>query len=417
MALLLQKIVTDKLFRNTSWMMLTEAVSKISRLLTVVVMAAYLSPEAFGIAALALACHELIRIFSRAGAGAVVIGCSEERLKRTAANASLLQWITCVVLTGLQWSIAERIALFYQEPQLEVLLKTLAWTYLCYPLVAVKVFMLQRQNRFRYFSLANAATVITDNLAIAALLFMGEGIMAVAYAKILAALVWILVFGFAKVETLRPSFHRATFVRLTIVSVQLFLADSLRALRFQVDVFIAARLLDPLYFGYYSFAKSAGVGLSQSLTQAFLSSLYPYICEQLRAGREQPALRKATLFAGTIALVFVLQSLAAPIYIPILFNSKWDAAIPIVSILCLTGITAILADTFSSFIRAKQQAKPEMILMAASVACFVFTILIFQPNNGIALASVTTVASVFWLLPVLYVKKIPMMFIQPKVVT
>ncbi|WP_075187222.1 oligosaccharide flippase family protein [Teredinibacter haidensis] len=402
----LQHLIADKLFRNTSWMLITEAVAKVSRLITVIAMAACLSPEIFGIACLALACHELIRIFSRAGAGAVVIQCGHAELSETAGNASLLQWCVCVALTLLQFLAAESIADFYQQQELKPLLQIMAITYLCYPIVAVKVFMLQRENRFRYFSLANAVTVSVDNLSIAVFLLLDQGVFSVAYAKIITAVCWVVIFGVASVKTYAPAFKASLFFPLAKTSSHIFAAEGLRVLRAQLDVLIAARLLDPLAFGYYSFAKNAGVGLSQSIITAYISGLYPYVCEQLRRGMGPQVLRKSLTFAAAISLVFVAQSLLAPVYIALLFPQKWESSAALVSILCITGVSAIFTDTFSVFLRARRETLREVFLIAFTVVSAALAIILVQPSTSLALAWVTLLASFSCLLPLLLQLKI-----------
>ncbi|WP_273286007.1 oligosaccharide flippase family protein, partial [Reinekea forsetii] len=358
---------TNRLFQNTSWMMLSEGLSKISRIVTVIAMASLLAPFDYGIATLALACHELIRVFGRAGSGARVIQCAEHELERISRNASLLQWLVCGLITGLQMAFSSSIARFYQHPELAPLLSLMALTYLFYPMVSIKIFMLQRLNRMKYFGLANAACVSIDNLAIVLFLVMGHGVFAVAYAKVITACAWVLLFGLAKVPTVRPGYQADVFWPLAAYSGKIFGSETLRVLRTQADVLIAGRLLAPDLMGLYSFAKNAGVGLGQSVINAFLSGLYPYICEQIRQGNEQLAARRSLRYAFAISSVFVLQALAAPLYVTILFGDRWQGAAYLVSILCISAIPALLVDTRSFFYRANNRPSAETKLTLACV--------------------------------------------------
>lgn len=387
----------DLLIKNVSWMMSSELLSKISRLVTVVAMAAYLSPLEYGIATLAAACHELIRVFSRAGSGARVIQCSDIHLPTVAGNASLLQWIVCILLIALQIGFAGHIASFYQNPDLQPLLVIMAFSYLCYPVVAVKVFMLQRQNRMQYFGLVCAACITIDNLSIVLFLILDHGIYAVAYAKVITAAAWVTLFGIAKIRTYYPSFHRQTFLSLCLFSIQIFTSETLRTLRSQADVLIAGRILAPELFGFYSFAKNAGVGLGQSLVAAYTSGLFPYLCSQIRLGGGAAAYFRALKFAAFLSGIFVLQSLAAPIYIDILFSSAWEGAAILVSILCLTAIPGIFIDTAASYYRALNNPFSESLLIFSCVLITTTIILLVEPSNSFELSIATASASLFWL--------------------
>jgi len=388
---------TNRLFQNTSWMMLSEGLSKISRIVTVIAMASLLAPFDYGIATLALACHELIRVFGRAGSGARVIQCAEHELERISRNASLLQWLVCGLITGLQMAFSSSIARFYQHPELAPLLSLMALTYLFYPMVSIKIFMLQRLNRMKYFGLANAACVSIDNLAIVLFLVMGHGVFAVAYAKVITACAWVLLFGLAKVPTVRPGYQADVFWPLAAYSGKIFGSETLRVLRTQADVLIAGRLLAPDLMGLYSFAKNAGVGLGQSVINAFLSGLYPYICEQIRQGNEQLAARRSLRYAFAISSVFVLQALAAPLYVTILFGDRWQGAAYLVSILCISAIPALLVDTRSFFYRANNRPSAETKLTLACVVVSLVAVLVVAPESPQALAWCTTLASLFWL--------------------
>ncbi|MCX5691088.1 MAG: polysaccharide transporter, partial [Planctomycetota bacterium] len=67
---------SSHLLKNIGWMLASEGVSRASRLITIIALAAFLTISEYGIAMLALACHELFRVFMRAGAGPNTGPCS-----------------------------------------------------------------------------------------------------------------------------------------------------------------------------------------------------------------------------------------------------------------------------------------------------------------------------------------------------
>lgn len=395
---LLQRLIADKLFRNTSWMLFSEMVAKVSRIATVLVMAAILGPVEYGVAALSLACHELVRVFSRAGAGSRVIQCPDSEMELTARNASLLQWLICSVVFCAQWFGAHWIAQFYGNTEIKPLLQIMAFTYLMFPIVSVRVFLIQRANRMKFFSLANAITLSVDNILIVILLWLDFGIVSVAYSKVASVLAWVIIFHFAKIQNISPGFDSKMFARLSVLSLQIFTSETLRVLRGQLDVLIAGRLLTPELLGVYSFAKNAGVGLGQSIINAFLGGMYPYICEKIRAGMKAEAYSTAMLMAGAVSLGFIIQSLLAPVYLRVLFDSKWLEAFPLVSILCLGAIPAILIDTRGYFYRANGEPLKETLLTAGCVLIGVGVMLFFLPETPLSLAFYSVLSNALWLL-------------------
>ena len=135
---------SKRLLSNTSWLMATEIVAKISRVLVILALAANLGVVEYGTVMLALACHEIFKLILRSGAGAQIIQCTEQQLSSYAKNGALLQWLVCILLAGAQAGLASPIADFYETPSLIPLISLMAVVSLFYPLVSIKVFLIPR---------------------------------------------------------------------------------------------------------------------------------------------------------------------------------------------------------------------------------------------------------------------------------
>ena len=385
------------LLRNTSWMLASEGMSRATRLITIITLAAYLSSADYGTAMLALACHEILRVLMRAGAGPKVIQCAESELPLIASNAASLQWLICLGLGAIQCVVAHSIAVFYHNEQLTLLLQIMALSYVFYPLVSVRVFMLQRTHQIRYFSLRNGICVMFENLGCALMLYAGFGIAAVAYAKIISAAAWAVCFYAAPVKNFGFGLHAATLLSLSRYSGSILGTELMRTLRSQVDMIIAGRLLSPELLGIYSFAKSAGVGLSQSLSTAYLSVLYPHICKQQR--NQNSSFKHAPIFvlSSAIALLFLLQALIAPFYIEWLFAAHWHHSAALVSVLCLSAIPALLIDTECNLLRAQTRINHEFFICTFCVAVSTAGLLLINPTTPMQFATAVALTSVLWL--------------------
>ena len=383
---------------NVSWMMVSEVMARASRLITIITLASVLSAADYGYAMLALVCHELMRIFTRIGSGARLIQCDTQDLPRLAGNAYTLNWLICLTIAGLQFFLAPLIAAFYDSPALITLLRIMAISYLIYPIVAIKVHLLQRNNQMKFYSLASGLSVTVDNLSTALLVWFGCGIEAVAYAKILAALTWVSCFAFAKTLSVIPQCSLVTMLSLTSFSCRVLASELLRSLRTQADLLIAGRFLSPELFGLYSFAKSAGVGLAQSLGNAFLAGVYPRLANYHRNGQMAVGSKLILSIAAVVAIVFVMQSLAAPFYVPILFDAQWHAAAGLVAILCLSAVPALLLDTSALIARVEYKLNTEMLMQFIALTFLVVGLLVCQPESPQQFALASCLLSSSWLL-------------------
>ncbi|MFT5677366.1 MAG: O-antigen/teichoic acid export membrane protein, partial [Paraglaciecola sp.] len=183
-----------RLLSNTTWLLVTEIAAKVSRIMVIFALAAHLSAIEYGTVMLALACHEVLKLMLRSGAGTQIIQCSEANLKQYAKNGSILQWLVCVLLAGIQSALAIPVGDFYNNPEVTQLLASMAGVYLLYPLVSVKVFLIQRASNMRFYSLRNAGCIFAENLTIAVFVIFDFGIMSVVYGKWVFAILWVCLF-------------------------------------------------------------------------------------------------------------------------------------------------------------------------------------------------------------------------------
>lgn len=391
------KKLNTQLLVNTGWILASEGASRASRLVTIMALAAFLSFAEYGTAMLALALHEIFRVFMRSGAGPRIIQCAESELAVIASNGATLQWMIYLGLALLQLVGAQLAAYFYQNSQLADLLSLMALSYIFYPLVSVRVFLLQRANHMRYVGLAGGFCVMVENLGCALMLVLGAGLYAIVWAKIAAAIAWAIVFYFAPVRSVPMLFVPGVIVALSKYSGRILGAEITRVLRSQYDLLIAGLLLMPELLGIYSFAKSAGVGLGQSLSSAYIGVLYPHICKLQRAQAEGFKQAPIYLLSLAIGLIFVLQALVAPLYINWFFPAHWHESAQIVSLLCLTAIPALLVDTQASVLRAQNRLNAEFI---QGVFCVVSSLAIMHlvaPASPLEFAQVVALTSVCWL--------------------
>jgi len=385
------------LFRNTSWSIMAEAMARASRLITLIALSCYLNTADYGTAMLALACHEILRVFTRIGCGAKIIQCADKDLDGYARNAITLQWGICIFLTLSQILIAELISSFYQNSALTDLLKIMALAHLYYPIVTIKVFLLQRENRMRYFSMASGTCVAAENLSAAILVSLGLGIYAVAIAKVIAAILWVILFSLPKVRSVSAGFDQKIMRSLLTYSGKILSTEVAKTFRQQADMLLAGKLLDGEMFGLYSFARSAGLGLSQSLSAAFIGGLYPYLCQQKRSKNDNTGLKNVLVACTCVSLIFVMQAALAPIYIDFIFPDRWSDAVILVSILCSCAIPLLIVDTHCVCLRAKNQPNTELAIMLL-IGLFTFSSLYYySPQTPMNFAITLCIVSYLYL--------------------
>jgi O-antigen/teichoic acid export membrane protein len=376
----------ERLFLNVSWLLGTEIAAKFSRIFVILILAAQLSAIEYGTIMLALACHEVLKLVLRSGTGAQIVQCNESQLREFVRNGGVLQWLICLSLAAFQIALAYPIAIFYDNSKLTELLILMAFSYTLYPLVSVKIFLLHRASKMRYYSICNALCIFAENISIGVFALLECGIMSVVYGKWVFVVLWVSLFYFAPVKTYGIGFNKPIFFSLIKSSGQLLSTELVRALRLQLDVLIGARLLSPELFGIYSFAKSAGVGLSQSLNNAFNAGLYPYLCDKHRQSTLSNFTMKIYVFTSFVAFTFILQAAAVPFYVPLLFEHQWQQSYSTVAFLCCAALPAIFIDTHCNILRAKAEYCYEMYVRILCLIISALGLFLLNANTPVYFA-------------------------------
>ncbi|MFT7008257.1 MAG: O-antigen/teichoic acid export membrane protein [Colwellia sp.] len=389
-----------ELLSNATWLLTAEFISKISRIFTIVVLAAQLSPTGYGTAMLALAFHDVFGLLLRAGVGSQLINCKPHQLESFAKNGIIIQWAICLTIAIAQWNSADYLSSLYDNNNIAILLQIMALIYLFYPWVSIKIFLLQRENQMRWFSIRNGICVIIENSTIAITALLGADIFAVALGKIAFSLFWLVLFSFSPVKSYGISFKFSIISQMLKTSGKLFNTEFLRGIRLHADTFIAGKLLTPELFGFYTFAKNAGVGLSQSISQVYISALFPYLCKLERKGQLLAQQNKIVIISLCIGFLFVIQAIIAPIYVPILFDDKWFSVIPIITILCLVALPNLMIDIVCCMQRVKEQYHRETFTRLVCLIISLITLFIFSPDEPMEFAMAIFFSSLFCLIPI-----------------
>lgn len=358
-------------------MMVSEAANRVTRLVTAVVMARYLSIWEFGLVAIAMTTAELLRVLTSSGLGAAVIKATDDQLEAVCVATRRLTFLLYAGVLALQLAIAWPIALAFQEPELAWLVAGLALPLAIYPFASVNVFRVQRARRARATAAMLTMQLSLDNLLVAGLLVAGFGVWAVVWPKVICALVWVLVYR--RLDRWQPASatpDRAVMQECWQYSRKVLGSECLQALRTHADKLIIAKLISVEAAGLYFFAFNAGVGITTGLVNAFALVLLPEIC----AGRTPQQVlenwkRSTGMIYAVITPLILAQVLLAPWYVPLVFGERWSDAVPLVMLLCASALALPLWRSVQQLLRARGKASMEfncnLTLAVTSVACVV----------------------------------------------
>lgn len=345
-----------------------ELANRAVRILTTVAIARLLTPEIVGPAALALTLFELIRVLARNGVGQAIIAVPAERLAATCNTAQRIFWMWGMVIVAIQLIAALILAIVFDAPMAAGILAVLALVHVIMPAGLVHCHLAMREGQAPRMARTVAAQAIADHLLTALLLVAWQSPWAIALPKLLTAPLWLVMTRRIRPWELAPLAGFVPLRSLLGFSTKVLAAEAMVAARTNGDNLIVAAMLGTSALGTYYFAFNAGVGIIASLSGACAAVVYPILCQA------NPGSHRATEFrriAVVVLAIFVplvlLQSLAATWYVPVLFGMEWAFAAPLISIMCLGGLSTCLATLTSSWLRAEH--RPGMDAAASFLTC------------------------------------------------
>ena len=373
----IKSIFSGEFIRNVGWLGGAELCNRIFRLATTVTLARSFSTEDYGLTAIVYTVVEFANVFTlRQGIGAKIVQAPEKDVEVLSNTAYWLNWILCILIFLGQAAGAFIISKLYHNDRLILPIATAGIMYLMMPFYLINSALIQKKNQLKVIALCNGIQSLTANIITVCLAIMGLGVWAIVWPMVLTTPVWIIITW--KYQKWRPptTFTLARWQEITSFGGNLLGVEILGKVRGNIDYLMIGHFLGIEALGIYYFAFNAGLGISLNVINAFNSALFPYFCEvqtqpnQLKE-RFWSSLKKTYTIIGPL---IALQCGLAPLYVPIVFGEKWQPAIPILILICLSAIALPLGSSSSYLVNAV--GKPQITLYWSLVSTSIFALFI-----------------------------------------
>jgi PST family polysaccharide transporter len=362
----------------------SEAAAKASRLLVVVAVARSMDAGAIGLAAAALAAADILKSLTETGVGQRIIAAPDARLAAVCNRAHAIFWAWSLGLFTLQALIGLGAALIWGDWLFCGLLVILAGEYLFMPAGLVQAALAMRAGRMRHTAAIAGGQVVGANILTALLALVWPGPLALVLPRLMAAPIWLLAMRRLHPWRRDPRAGAVGLGHFARFGGAVLGVEVVKALRLQADKLVIGALAGPEVLGAYFLAFNAGLGLANSFSAAFATVLFPHLA---RAGDRDAALRQAVVLAlALITPVVVLQAVAAPWYVPILFGQGWAHLSDVVGILCLAAVPAVLWSATAQWFRSRDRAGAELRRTLVITAALIATTAALAPHGLEAIA-------------------------------
>jgi O-antigen/teichoic acid export membrane protein len=323
-----------RVLRGLVWVGASQVGLQLTRAAVAIVVARLLTPQEYGLAALALVFSSLVLVFSDLALGAALI----QRPRLSAIDRDTAFWVTLAsgaLFTVLGVALSGPVAALYGQPEARALLVVLSATFLVSALGATQQSLMLRDMDFRRVEL----------------LPMGGALAGGAGAVLVAALGGFSAYMLG---------HRMLFYLQT------------NADRFLIGRFLGAGALGVYAVGYNTMlvpASKLGGPLQRVMSPAF--SRIQDEPERIAAAWARVTRMMAAVSVPALAGLIVV----APDFVPVVLGGQWTAAVPVVQILAWVGIVQALQTLNNDILMARDRTRTifrfSLLLSSAHVLAFV----------------------------------------------
>lgn len=343
----------EQTIRGAFWTLVDAAGGQLFSFVAFLILARLLAPQDYGVIALSLSILAIPSILLNEGLGDSLI--QREDLQDAHINvafwANLALAVIFVVIAELG---AGLLADATGEPLVE---PTIRWLAPCLMATAASSIAANiYRRRFNYSTSALRTFIATVSGAVVGvgLAFLGFGVWSLVASQIVQQFVGLVVMWAGLRWKPQLAFSAAAFKDLYHFSSRVMMGNAVRFGTEKLDSVIIGTALGPIALGYYYMAQR----LLTTINFVTISLADNVMLPALSRMQNDEA-RLAQTFISMIVAAAMLWvpfvaglGLVAPHLVPLFFSHKWDPAVPVIMIICITAISQVLSRTTSQALLA-----------------------------------------------------------------
>lgn len=318
----------QKLKSGTIWAFIGHTLSQLLSLVTIIVLARLLSPQDFGVVAIAMVAWGVIRLFGNTGIGSKLIQ-QQSDIERYASAAFWLNLLIALCLFLFTTTIAPFVASFYNNPLLKPILVVLGLGFFLNGFGSIHSVLLIKELDFKKKVLVDITISLIINIIAIIMASTGYGVWSLIIPQVFCSP--IRVYALWKICPWRPSlqFRILHWKRIITFGKYVLGSDMLRYVNLNADYAIIGRFLGLFELGIYTFAYRLARFPVENIVWVMTSVAFPAFSKlqnDLNRLREVFLKMLNLLSLITFPLFIGLLSMANEL-VPVVFGEKWNAAI------------------------------------------------------------------------------------------
>lgn len=329
--------LTSATLRGVQWTTLATVATALMQIGYTAIMARLLDPAAFGLVAMAGVVLRFGGYFAEMGLGHALVQRPQVTgfTIRAAFTAALLLGLG---VTGIVWALAPLAVFFLKNEAVVPLVRALALGFILTAAGMTATSLLRREMRFATLAKMDVASYILAYGGVGVFLaWAGAGVWSLIAAS-LAQQLLVTVFAYAVVRhSVRPLFGWIHYAPLLGYGGRVSVISFLEFLNSNLDTLLIGRLLGSAALGIYNRAFMLLFLPTYFLANSVGKVAFPAFSQIQEDTRRLGSiyLTSTTLVASLVLPLCAGVAVAAPELVRVLLGPRWDAAVPVLQVLCI----------------------------------------------------------------------------------
>jgi lipopolysaccharide exporter len=373
--------------RGLAWGFINSITMRLASLSLGIVLARLLTPEAFGVFAVAMTVQTILMNFADLGMNADLVRSRD--WQRRVPTVALISLLAGGLLAAAMITAAPALASSLGSDKAAPAIAVMSLSLVIAAAGVAPLATIQREFRqSQFFFIVASSFVVGSGLTVVLVVFFGWGAMALAVGKLVEqALTVGLQFAFTRTR-LRLGFDRSVARSALAFGLPLSGANALSWLVLNVDYIVIGRTAGAVTLGLYVLAFNLSGGPVNALVQAVRGVALPGFS---RLDRTSSAEKFVSSFALVLTAGLLMSVLLAPLALPTItfvYGTRWLGSVGALGVLAVFGAMRVVFDLMATFLIARGASKPVLLVQVAWVVALVPAMVLGVHARGLVGAGV-----------------------------
>ncbi len=382
--------LADKTIKGTLWSYSAEILAKVISPLSFIVLTRILSPEDYGVVAVATTLLMFIDIICDLGTNKVIIQIDQNNMGSFKSYCNVAFYINiCIglVLFILTETFAGQIASYYSQPKSEMVIRVMAIQIICFSLSSIHNSLLRKALNFKFLFWTRLISIACPLLIAIPIAFGGGGLWALVISSCSGSILQCIVLWWYSNWRPNKSCSKKHLKLLFGKSIWNTITQLVTWVPISFDTYLIAKFINVTDLGLYTSSRGLFTAASGLILTPFLPVIYSTL-SKLNEQEDRSQFLKTVYFSQKIlfsiavtCVIFVY--LFADYIVPFLFNKQWDGITPIIKIVFVIMGYEYFGSIITESLRANGLFKELSFISLASLCLVIPSLVIAAESNNI----------------------------------